>query len=280
MERRRVIAASASILATGVAGCLGGTESEADPDTNTSENTTDETTTTSSDTEANVDVEAGKETIQAFFEALNDGDVEAAEGLLAESADPRIVPSEDELEGVEFTVVSIELLEEKENATTFEVQWEVDGDTGNRPTEGTTIFELIREDGEARIQDTEAVGARNGVRSPMLKVEFDYDSEMQNIELIHDGGDHIMPDQTGLLRITGDVTPHMDGSGWTSKVDVSAGESASEGSVIEPITAGDVIWASEGTEAAGALTSGDEISLVWESSGGDTTETLGTYTIP
>jgi len=124
------------------------------------------------------------------------------------------------------------------------------------------------------------IGDKLGEPAPDAQFDFDYDSDGDNLAIYHDGGNSITGDNTGTLTIDGlSNTPASDQ--WGSDFDSSVGADLSEATPTSAVTSGDLIFDTAGdTNVGGNVSSGDEISVQWTSSGGDQSSTLGTFQAP
>jgi len=91
--------------------------------------------------------------------------------------------------------------------------------------------------------------------TPQASFSFDYDTANDTVTVVHEGGDTLNSDNTNTVTI-------IDSSG-------------AETDWALDITAGD----SEDHDYSGA-SSGDTIRVIWESTSGDRTATIGESTIP
>ena len=110
---------------------------------------------------------------------------------------------------------------------------------------------------------------------PNAQILFDYEADADQLELLHDGGDSITGDNTGVLHITAEGNTDPTAGAWGADLDVTAGADASEAAPASPVTSGDSIWTS-----AADVASGDVVTLQWQSNDGNTSTTVGTFEAP
>ncbi len=96
-----------------------------------------------------------------------------------------------------------------------------------------------------------------GEPAPQVNWDYSYDSDDNNVTVVHDGGDEVAE---GTLSIAGDVSAENEDNG--------------------PYSAGDsFVVGDDGDFDTDDVESGDTIRLVW-SSGDGSSSTIGTYTTP
>lgn len=116
------------------------------------------------------------------------------------------------------------------------------------------------------------IGDDLGDAAPNAQIDFDYDTDANDgdgeLVVSHDGGDAITGENTGALSVNsdGDVDDWAAGDGGAE--DRSVIESG------ESYSAGDLLVTLENFE------SGDDTTLYWESSGGDSSSALGSHEAP
>ena len=107
---------------------------------------------------------------------------------------------------------------------------------------------------------------RRGFRVPNTQISFDYDASSDTLDVYHDGGDSISPDNIEQMRWGGDDPGSMEFASDQSYID-------SNGTVTEDIQAGDLI----GTGSPG---SAGMVELLVVGTNGDSSATLGTWEGP
>jgi FlaG/FlaF family flagellin (archaellin) len=93
-------------------------------------------------------------------------------------------------------------------------------------------------------------------RIPSASIQFEYDRPNDAVTATHEGGDTL----TGRVVVT------------------KNGGSATEWPA--PIEAGDRFSVGTGGDLPTTVTAGDEITVVWRSSGGDETKVVGKFVVP
>jgi hypothetical protein len=93
-------------------------------------------------------------------------------------------------------------------------------------------------------------------RIPSASIQFEYDRPNDAVTATHEGGDTL----TGRVVVT------------------KNGGSATEWPA--PIEAGDRFSVGTGRDLPTTVTAGDEITVVWRSSGGDETKVVGKFVVP
>ncbi len=121
------------------------------------------------------------------------------------------------------------------------------------------------------------IGDSLGDPAPNTQIDFTYDDDTSNIEVVHAGGDSITEQNTGELLLTGDV-PEEDADGaWGDKFEQDADDDYTA-SPTDSVGSGDVIFDStDGAETDGVIENDDEFELQWSSSDGGQSSTLGSY---
>lgn len=117
--------------------------------------------------------------------------------------------------------------------------------------------------------------------APDTDIEFVYTSETNNLKLQHNGGTMISPSNSGRLKLklSGTVNGTINGDEWNDGALSSVDSEPDVAKVTGEINAGDTIWDSTQGTAAGNVTSGDTIELVWVSEDGDSTFVLDRETV-
>jgi flagellin-like protein len=120
------------------------------------------------------------------------------------------------------------------------------------------------------------LGEQVSQTAPQASIDFNYDSQEGNISISHDGGDTI---EAQNLLVTSDGAVFTRANGTSNNVDDSAKSFAVLGNFGETseITAGsNVIITNDGNDEFDTA----EISVVFQSTEGDTSATLGEFTGP
>jgi hypothetical protein len=135
---------------------------------------------------------------------------------------------------------------------------------------GVELVGLYRQQGGGDIElaSTEvAFGGESLVQTtPNAQIHFDYDASSDTLDVYHDGGDSIKPDNTEQLNWAGDNAGSMLFASDQSNID-------STGTVTGKIQGGDLI----GTGSPG---SDGMIELVWVAPNDNGSSTLGTWEGP
>lgn len=116
---------------------------------------------------------------------------------------------------------------------------------------------------------------------PSAHVTAEYDSETNNMVLVHDGGEPFSESNTGSLEVhlTGSVQGTATGDEWVHPALESGTElSSTEAEVTGSVRASEDIWDSSAGGAAGNVEEGDTIEIVWVSADGDSSFTVAEFT--
>jgi flagellin-like protein len=120
------------------------------------------------------------------------------------------------------------------------------------------------------------IGDKLGEPAPNAQINFDYDADGDSLDIVHDGGDSITPDNTGSLAVSGsDIA--ISGSDLTWAPSGSTASNNDNGYVLDSgvsLTSGDDIV------TVASVDSGDTVDLQWVSNGGDQSTTLGEFEAP
>jgi hypothetical protein len=201
-------------------------------------------------------------TVEAFVQALDDGDVERANELI-HSESPQGELSESGASAAaeaEITVEETEVLEQSEDEARVrvEITFEQDGQTEN----SETVYVLRTEDGAWRIWDQAPAGggqtaggqtAGDQAAAPQVAWSFTDLASENAVEITHDGGDAV---------VAANVTVRVDGENAGSLTDYFE---------VSEITAGDT-----GTVGVPADTTG-ELLLVWSNPDADQTQVIASH---
>ena len=120
------------------------------------------------------------------------------------------------------------------------------------------------------------IGDKLGEPAPNAQLNFDYDADGNSLDIVHDGGDSITPDNTGSLAVSGSNIA-SDGSDLTWAPSGSTASNNNNGYVLGSgvsLTSGDDIV------TVASVDSGHTVDLQWVSNGGDQSTTLGTFEAP
>lgn len=244
MKRRLFLGGSTSVLTLGLAGCL----DESDPAT-------------------------GPETVsEAFVAAAADGDTDQQEALL--HPESTINPVEDEVELLETDIEAISLETFVEETTTGPREARIDQqqaqlddlldeidaddyayvwygfDTGEHGSDAGHLL-VVQDGGEWLIYQFVREESAGDTTVPQLSVEYQFESPSE-LTLTHGGGDHVDASRLALEVGETDVfsePAEWDASGWEDTVQV-----------------GDSLTVVDSSETDH---SGEDIRLIWQSSGGD-----------
>ena len=120
------------------------------------------------------------------------------------------------------------------------------------------------------------IGDKLGEPAPNAQLNFDYDADGNSLDIVHDGGDSITPDNTGSLAVSGsDIA--SDGSNLNWAPSGSTASNNNNGYVLDSgvsLTSGDDIV------TVASVDSGHTVDLQWVSNGGDQSTTLGEFEAP
>ena len=120
------------------------------------------------------------------------------------------------------------------------------------------------------------IGDKLGEPAPNAQLNFDYDADGNSLDIVHDGGDSITPDNTGSLAVSGSNIA-SDGSDLTWAPSGSTASNNNNGYVLDSgvsLTSGDDIV------TVASVDSGHTVDLQWVSNGGDQSTTLGEFEAP
>ena len=120
------------------------------------------------------------------------------------------------------------------------------------------------------------IGDKLGEPAPNAQLNFDYDADGNSLDIVHDGGDSITPDNTGSLAVSGSNIA-SDGSDLTWAPSGSIASNNNNGYVLGSgvsFTSGDDIV------TVASVDSGHTVDLQWVSNGGDQSTTLGEFEAP
>jgi len=120
------------------------------------------------------------------------------------------------------------------------------------------------------------IGDKLGEPAPNAQLNFDYDADGNSLDIVHDGGDSITPDNTGSLAVSGSNIA-SDGSDLTWAPSGSTASNNNNGYVLGSgvsLTSGDDIV------TVASVDSGHTVDLQWVSNGGDQSTTLGEFEAP
>ena len=120
------------------------------------------------------------------------------------------------------------------------------------------------------------IGDKLGEPAPNAQLNFDYDADGNSLDIVHDGGDSITPDNTGSLAVSGSNIA-SDGSDLTWAPSGSIASNNNNGYVLDSgvsLTSGDDIV------TVASVDSGHTVDLQWVSNGGDQSTTLGEFEAP
>jgi len=120
------------------------------------------------------------------------------------------------------------------------------------------------------------IGDKLGEPAPNAQLNFDYDADGNSLDIVHDGGDSITPDNTGSLAVSGSNIA-SDGSDLTWPPYGSTASNNNNGYVLDSgvsLTSGDDIV------TVASVDSGHTVDLQWVSNGGDQSTTLGEFEAP
>jgi len=120
------------------------------------------------------------------------------------------------------------------------------------------------------------IGDKLGEPAPNAQLNFDYDADGNSLDIVHDGGDSITPDNTGSLAVSGSNIA-SDGSDLTWAPSGSIASNNNNGYVLGSgvsLTSGDDIV------TVASVDSGHTVDLQWVSNGGDQSTTLGEFEAP
>jgi len=132
------------------------------------------------------------------------------------------------------------------------------------------------------------IGDKLGEPAPNAQINFDYNSDNEELSIVHDGGDSITEDNTGKLTVTSSDTALFDpsagngawGSTFTVVTDDAGNPVPAEALPSGSTTSGDTIYTSGNTGGSGGVSSGAVVGLQWQSAGGSQSTTLGTFEAP
>jgi len=120
------------------------------------------------------------------------------------------------------------------------------------------------------------IGDKLSEPAPNAQLNFDYDADGNSLDIVHDGGDSITPDNTGSLAVSGsDIA--RDGSNLNWAPSGSTASNNNNGYVLDSgvsLTSGDDIV------TVASVDSGHTVDLQWVSNGGDQSTTLGEFEAP
>jgi hypothetical protein len=134
---------------------------------------------------------------------------------------------------------------------------------------------LRRQDTSQELGTSEVRFSTLGEPAPNTQIAFDYtQSASDPLEITHDGGDTINSENTGKLKVSGDVN-NVDWQVGTNGADGTAATSTTIDSGSSAITTGTEI-----AHHGSTLSSGDVMKLQWVSNGGGQSTTLGTFEAP
>ena len=120
------------------------------------------------------------------------------------------------------------------------------------------------------------IGDKLGEPAPNAQLNFDYDADGNSLDIVHDGGDSITPDNTGSLAVSGSSIA-SNGSDLTWPPSGSTASNNNNGYVLGSgvsLTSGDDIV------TVASVDSGHTVDLQWVSNGGDQSTTLGEFEAP
>ena len=120
------------------------------------------------------------------------------------------------------------------------------------------------------------IGDKLGEPAPNAQLNFDYDADGNSLDIVHDGGDSITPDNTGSLAVSGSNIA-SSGSDLTWAPSGSIASNNNNGYVLGSgvsLTSGDDIV------TVASVDSGHTVDLQWVSNGGDQSTTLGEFEAP
>ena len=120
------------------------------------------------------------------------------------------------------------------------------------------------------------IGDKLGEPAPNAQLNFDYDADGNSLDIVHDGGDSITPDNTGSLAVSGSNIA-SNGSDLTWAPSGSTASNNNNGYVLGSgvsLTSGDDIV------TVASVDSGHTVDLQWVSNGGDQSTTLGEFEAP
>ena len=120
------------------------------------------------------------------------------------------------------------------------------------------------------------IGDKLSEPAPNAQLNFDYDADGNSLDIVHDGGDSITPDNTGSLAVSGSDIANS-GSDLTWAPSGSRASNNDNGFVLGSgvsLTSGDDIV------TVASVDSGHTVDLQWVSNGGDQSTTLGEFEAP
>jgi hypothetical protein len=134
---------------------------------------------------------------------------------------------------------------------------------------------LQRQDMSQELGTGEVKFSALGEPAPNTQVAFDYTATASpSLDINHDGGDTINSENTGKLKVSGDVSS-IDWQIGTKGTDGMSTVSTTMDSASSSVTSGTEI-----AHYGGSLSSGDVVKLQWVSNGGGQSSTLGTFETP
>jgi len=140
------------------------------------------------------------------------------------------------------------------------------------------------------------IGDKLGEPAPNAQLNFDYDADGNSLDIVHDGGDSITPDNTGSLAVSGsniasdgsDLTwapsgplesPKEVNPGGPGEVD-TPGSTASNNNNGYVLGSGVSLTSGDDIVTVASVDSGHTVDLQWVSNGGDQSTTLGEFEAP
>ena len=120
------------------------------------------------------------------------------------------------------------------------------------------------------------IGDKLGEPAPNAQLNFDYDADGDSLDIVHDGGDSITPDNTGSLAVSGsDIASNSSDLTWAP-----SGSTASNNKNVYVLDSGVSLTSGDDIVTVASVDSGHTVDLQWVSNGGDQSTTLGEFEAP
>ena len=120
------------------------------------------------------------------------------------------------------------------------------------------------------------IGDKLGEPAPNAQLNFDYDADGNSLDIVHDGGDSITPDNTGSLAVSGsDIASNSSNLNWAP-----SGSTASNNNNGYVLDSGVSLTSGDDIVTVASVDSGHTVDLQWVSNGGDQSTTLGEFEAP
>ena len=118
------------------------------------------------------------------------------------------------------------------------------------------------------------IGDTLGEPAPNAQLNFDYDADGNSLDIVHDGGESITPDNTGSLAVSGSNIASGDLT-WAP-----SGSKASNNNNGYVLGSGVSLTSGDDIVTVASVDSGHTVDLQWVSNGGDQSTTLGEFEAP